>query len=315
MAASTEINVSLAAFLRVSGLESAEVNAALLWTRFADPVVHRVAPAIAEKWRFPRWKTIRESFELYESGAARAALTKEQVKVLTDREDTILNDVDVKARVHNSLTAAQLAKPKTNYQVAGALLHRVLTEQPHLRSVANVGARIDIVSSTLAKLHPQVQFTSVDFARNLPKINQALPQSPNWRCQPGYALDLFQRGVVATDVVLFSATSVLFSGPEFHAYCETLAKFAKTVVINERWYPAARKMAFWKIVRPEDLPIDRSINAGLYGNFQHNYVGILEKHGFDIAESRIVDGENNKAPCYLLQIVANNRNLKASNSH
>jgi hypothetical protein len=157
-----------------------------------------------------------------------------------------------------------------------------------LRSMANVGTRLDVVCSYLAPRFPDVQFISVDFPSNLAEMNRDLPQSPNWSCVSGYALDLFERQDVTADLVLFSYTCEIMRNQELHEYFAALSKSAKYVVLVEQWWPTRQPSSLLRVVRPEDIDPDHSRAAGRSGAYLHNYPAMLERSGFEVLLSEIV---------------------------
>ncbi len=194
------------------------------------------------------------------------------------------------------------------YQQA-ALLCLPLLENKALgiRSMANVGARVDIVCSYLAQIFPDVQFISIDLPTNLATISSALPQRPNWSFASGYALDLFELQVVTADLVLFSNTCEIIRNKELHQYFAALSKFAKYIVLNEQWWPVYKPTRFFRVLKPEDIDPDRSLPGGKMSTYQHNYPEILQRNGFEVISSQIV--EVYRREFWSVQIVAKNGNL------
>jgi hypothetical protein len=173
-------------------------------------------------------------------------------------------------------------------QKGAALLAGVLDEHPDLRTIANIGARVDVTSSYLARRFPDRMFISVDLQPNLREHNARLPQSPNWIFVTGYALDLIERGEVRADAVFMTSTSVLFNSAELDAYLRAMGDAGvRAIVLNEPWWPAPRLM------RPEEIDPDDPLCAGWYGNYHHNYPAKLTRAGYMTFASKIVIGDWN----------------------
>lgn len=166
------------------------------------------------------------------------------------------------------------------------LVDSVLKAHPEIKTVANVGARVDVVSAHLAPKHPGVTFTSVDLQEELALHNSDLPQSQNWKFQSGYALDLLLRGELLADMVFTTSTSVLFNSTELNCYYDAMYKAGiKYIVVNEPWW--SRGLG---IVRPETLDLDEPFCAGMESDYHHNFVGKLERAGYEILQSDLTKG-------------------------
>lgn len=209
-----------------------------------------------------------------------------------------------------ALDDAVLAHPETaqDYQRAALWCRELLTERRgEIKSMINVGARVDIVSSYLAPLFPEVEFISLDFQPNLVEHNAMLPQSPNWRFVSGYALDLFESRQTTADLVLFASTACLFTGPELRHYLAALSGFAKYLVFEEAWSPPAKDLRLYKVVRPEDVDPRQPYLGGKYNIYHHNYFELLKEAGFGVLFSRLVPEPNWES--FILELAAYNRAL------
>jgi hypothetical protein len=173
-----------------------------------------------------------------------------------------------------------------------------------VRSVANIGARIDGTSAYLAPRFPHLEFISVDFQPNLQEHNRLFPQAPNWKFMTGYALDLLRRGELRPDAVYMTSTSVLFNNKELDAYVEQFARVARLIVINEPWWPRMNTLNIFHVLRPEDIPPEKPYAGGVHSNYHHNYIVKFENAGFEINTSKILATADEY---YALQIVARRR--------
>jgi len=162
-------------------------------------------------------------------------------------------DDEIRARSKELLTDELVNNPMaggTSRAMVTKLVFDFLKAHPEeIRSVANIGASVDSQCAYLAPRFPDIEFTSVDFSPDLDKVNAYLPQSPNWKFKPGYAL---------------------------------------YVIFNEPWWPAITSLNLFKIPRPEEIPAGQAILGLVYFNFQSNYLAMLERHGFNVLSSRIV---------------------------
>jgi hypothetical protein len=76
---------------------------------------------------------------------------------------------------------------------------------------------------------------------------------------------------------------------ELHEYFAMLATFARYVVLVEQWWPMRRAASLLRVIRPEEIDPDRSVSAGRAGTYLHNYPAILERSGFEVLSSEIVE--------------------------
>jgi hypothetical protein len=299
-------------------------------TKFQAPLIHkiktayvygfhlwlqlRLASLIKSPWLKPFVRYIENAMRYHQaytdfwSLSGRERLSPSEIEAMQHRQSLLNTDKYRQKKQASVLSDQALASPETAkmYQTIGILCNQVLEREP-LKSVVNVGARVDIVSSFLAGKHPNVQFISVDFQENLSELNNHLDQHPNWTFHPGYPLELLESQQVTADVVLFSSTSVLFSNPELHLYCAAISKFAKYVVFNEPWWPAPQIRSGFRVIRPEEIDLYNSINAGVHGNFLHNYPGILNLHNFEVEFLEIAP--IHRDIFYKMQLIAKNKQL------
>lgn len=171
---------------------------------------------------------------------------------------------------------------------AAKLVDGVIRKHPDIRVVANIGARVDLASEALAQMHPQVTFYSVDFQRNLAEHNAGLRQSANWRFLSGYALDLVRNGNLKADLIFFTGTAFLFNNTELDAFLDAFAESkVRFIVLNEALFPDVKSLRYgFKL--PENIPIDDPYVSGASGQYMHNYLLKLERHGYRIVSSELL---------------------------
>jgi len=242
-----------------------------------------------------------EAHRTFEQKKHDGALAPEVVARFQDRQSEKVG-TSRERRSKLEVTDEVRAKPfdQLQMQQKGALLlDRILQERPAIRSVINIGARVDVASSYAAKRHPAVRFISVDFQRDLAEHNAELPQSDNWTFKSGYALDLFRDGLTA-DAVFMTSTACLFTSMEFDLYAQAFAEAkVKTVIINEPWWNEIGRP--W-LRKPETVPVDDPYCSGRDGHYHYNYAGKLARGGFRLTSSDLYRGPYFGSYC--LQIVA-----------
>jgi hypothetical protein len=253
-----------------------------------------------------------QEYELYvQSGKSLngGRLSETEITALRQSEEERLSDAHYRQQyLKLQISEAGLQQPERAdhyHQAALSCLSLLQNKALDIRSMANVGARMDVVCSYLAPRFPDVQFTSVDFPSNLAEMNRDLRQSPNWSCVSGYGLDLFERQDVTADLVLFSFTCELMRNQEVHEYLAALATFAKYVVLVEQWWPIRQLSSLLRVVRPEEIDPDRSHTAGRAGAYLHNYPAMLERSGFEVLSSEIV--EAHRRGFWTVKVVARKR--------
>lgn len=232
-------------------------------------------------------------------------LNEDQLSAITDYQVEKVNTEDAKRRSQVVFTDSMLARPleELSMQLKGTrLLYEALKRfEADVKTVANIGARVDATSSYLAAKFPSIRFISVDLQNDLEDANRFLPQSDNWVFESGYALDLLKNGTINPDAVYMTSTSVLFNATELDAYLDEMAKGVKLIVLNEPWWPKIKSLNIFAVCKPESVPIDTPYCAGKHASFHHNYIDKLEQRGYQIASSTMVAGY--KQSC-ALQIVA-----------
>ena len=86
------------------------------------------------------------------------------------------------------------------------------------------------------------------------------------------------------------ATSVLFTVNELETYFKLMARNGvKKVIISESWASPIEGFDCGMIVRPEEVDTDKPFLGGTVLNAQHNYIDLLERAGYVVKESRIID--------------------------
>lgn len=233
-------------------------------------------------------------------------LTPEEIEDLTGFQVSKV-DADAAGRTASALGESLLATPITRpglHDKGAILLNDALAAHGvGVRSVANIGARVDKVSALLAPRFPEISFISVDFQANLAEHNAGLAPAPNWTFLSGYALDLMKAGRLRADAYYLSSTACILNNAELDAYIAEFAKSARLVVVNEPWWPRLHSLNPFILPRPEDVPVDAPYCAGQYSKYHHNYVAKFERAGFRVISSEIVENPRNRR-YYAIQVVA-----------
>jgi len=233
-------------------------------------------------------------------------LSEEWIRKITESQNKNLGNAEQRSLSMIKEDPAQKPVRRLHFQHKAAILLESLLKKysSEIKSVVNIGASVDLVSSYLASKYPKITFTSVEFMTKLKETNSFLPQSKNWNFKSGYALDLLRNGDLQADVYLTTSTSVRFNNKELDMYIDEYAKYSKFVGFNEGWWLQYGTKNPFHIVKPENIPEDNSFIAGLYGDYHHNYIKKLKNKGFDIISSEILDGSR----VFTLQILAKNKN-------
>ena len=185
------------------------------------------------------------------------------------------------------------------------LVYETIKDDTSIESLLNIGARIDPTMYFLAKEFPKRKFLSFDFQFNLRFQNQCafgeLPGNLFFGC--GYALDALAKGLRA-DAVFMMATSVLFAVRELENYFTWFARNnVKKIILNESWVSPIEGYDCGLIVKPEDIPPESPYIGGTYVNSHHNYINALERTGYEVEKSSIIN-DYLGANYNILQIVA-----------
>jgi hypothetical protein len=238
----------------------------------------------------------------------RGPLTEASLKAQTDAQVRKVGKT-AEIRAKHLITDESLTKPPVALPMqhkGAALLKRALEQFPEVRTVANIGARVDLALAYLAPKFPEVKFTSVDLQLNIEEHNASLPQAPNWDFLGGYPLHLFDEGRLQADLMFMTSTASIINNREFDLYVEAFEKRAKVVVLNESWWPDLKSTGL-TIRRPETVPVDNPYCSGAHGTYHHNYVAKLEQHGYKVISSEILP--TSEFGSYCLQVVARHRSL------
>lgn len=288
----TQNRVSIGNFIRSNILLDLRFKTSLLMGRFSQYL--------------ERSSAFLRSYRSATADANRSRLSQSQIEFFTQREsDTVTPDYE--ALYHSQrLSDENVARQETRHSQVAVVVGDLL-QREGLKSVLNIGARIDLISGYLARKHPTVRFTSVDFQQGLEKRNAFLGLCDNWRFVSGYALDVLETGDVRSDVVMFVSTSVVFTNAELRAYMKALSRWAKYVVLNEPYFHPTDSFRWFKLYRPEDIDSSKSRIGGDFNYYLHNYPAILASCGFEVISQAMIDRTDGDRTAYRLQIVAKNQ--------
>ncbi|MBN1122991.1 MAG: hypothetical protein JXJ17_18085 [Anaerolineae bacterium] len=184
------------------------------------------------------------------------------------------------------------------------MIESILTRDPAVRSVLNIGARYAYVDHVLACRHPEIAFTCVDFSQKFIEVNRDF-QRDNIRFVDGYALELLEEGEIAGDIVFFSSTATLINNLELRRYMHILAKTTRYVVFNEPIDPPMNGA----VIDPSRLPLDRQVSSS-DRCLIHNYRAIVEEAGFEVLHYRLFPYEGplkmREPDMHFLHLIAHN---------
>lgn len=151
------------------------------------------------------------------------------------------------------------------------------------KSVLEVGVAVGYMLHLMAKAHPEVQFTGIDFWGNVVELNKPL-LLPNFKVMQGYALPMMEAGLTG-DIVHFGSTAARIKQAELKRYLRSIPKY---VIINEPLF----KLPDGTFPDPDTVGASipmlvYPVYAGdRYGGLPpclcHNYKALVEEAGFDV---------------------------------
>jgi hypothetical protein len=163
----------------------------------------------------------------------------------------------------------------------------IVRVDPTVRSFLNIGVYLGLLDFYLARRFPQLQFTGVDFWRDLEEANAPLAAA-NFRVVHGYPLDLIEAGAVAGDIALFFSTACRIKNAELRRYLRSLG--ARYLVVDEPVFA----LPTGEILDPDEVDPAASRPAMMYPVFAgdreggyppclvHNYRAIVEEGGWRV---------------------------------
>jgi hypothetical protein len=233
-----------------------------------------------------------------QKGPLTAAEIAEMVEVQLAESSTVeirTKEMDVTVDIDEARASTLTSRYRFAY-----ILQDFLKANPQIRSVANIGARVDFYSAYLARQFPDRTFYSIDFQPTLAEHNSLLPQQGNWHFRPGYPLHVIRSGQVNADMYFCVSTSVLMNNGELNSYLDAMATHAKAIAFCEGWWAELERRKPG-ITPPEDVPKEEPFCGGAYASYHHNYIAKLEERGYEIRLSQMVP-ENDAF--HYLQIIA-----------
>jgi hypothetical protein len=180
----------------------------------------------------------------------------------------------------------------SDYAFAAREAVKLLNEHSSLRSIANIGARVDVITNYLSAKYPDRAFASIDLQQNLAEHNRFFEMRPNWEFRPGYIIDMLEKGYQVPDLVIMQFTSCKFTGREFERFL-ALSKNLKAILLLATYKPNPNSILKFSIERPDQLSesyvasptlLDPDIPSYI---FVHNYPKILSAYGFKVDNSAI----------------------------
>jgi hypothetical protein len=198
-------------------------------------------------------------------------------QLLTEALELQVKQVDSKLEDRVKYAIRSFEDRGNDYADAAREVAVLLSADPMLSPVVNVGARVDVISSFLAGEFPAVQFQSVDLQPNLAEHNRILRQSANWSLHPGYVIDLLERDEIAPKLVLLMMTACKMTPREFDLFLDK-ANSVQAFVVIEGWKPDPMLAR-----RSGHLTSQTLLDATLPGYFfVHDYAAKLRSRGFRI---------------------------------
>lgn len=235
----------------------------------------------------------RNSQEFREKRHSQAGLSeKDIVGLLTfSSESEFVGRIDPQS-LHIQKNRFDVADADRYFKESGTkLVYETLKSDPEIRSLLNIGGRIDPTLYFTANEFPDRKFLSFDFQHNLRAQNLlAYGQLPsNLHFGSGYALEALRQGLSA-DAAFFMATSVLFTARELEEYASLFARNGfKKIIVSEGWATPIEGYDCGTIIRPEENDPKKPYLGGTVLNAHHNYVDIFREAGYEIERSSIID--------------------------
>ncbi len=230
-----------------------------------------------------------KDLEAYRRTAERPRLDEKAIEAL--KSDQVLEVDGTWERRSSAQLTDEIVRSNPDIYTQSVQRLIPLLEEGRVKCTINVGARVDVILSFLAKKFPHVAFVSVDIQDNLDWHNQNLERSANWRLVSGYALDLFERKEIAGDLVIFTSTANLMTNTELHSYVEAMN--AQYLFFNEPLPPPLTRPSL--LANPDtidprhsDVGSDEATRPGGKLFYLHNYRSILEDHGYKVHISEVV---------------------------
>ncbi len=202
---------------------------------------------------------------------------------------------------HNNLTT----KNSKQQRVAAFLNQLFIDKGNNIKTVANLGSRVDTISNYFSKKFKGINFHSIDMQSNLKEINLILGKRKNWKVHNDYALMLFKKKVVKPDMVIMISTSPKFSNKELYEYIKVFKYLGvKYLLFFEPWWAFPLSFNSLNLKKPEDLKDNYSPIGGQTADFHHNYISILNKNNYSpvICELRNVEGELNYHDLFIFAV-------------
>ncbi len=167
------------------------------------------------------------------------------------------------------------------------LLDKLIEHDTSIKQILNIGVNYAHIDWLLAKSHPDIQFTGIDFATNLAEFNEEFSRE-NLNFITGYTLELLEKGQLEIDVVMMSSVAYEIKNAEVRAYFKAVAAHGGYFVMNEPIY----LLPGGAVVNPDEVPLEESKPVYSYAGpkrrqpgplaLVHNYRAMLEAEGFEI---------------------------------
>lgn len=228
--------------------------------------------------------------------------------------DLLVHDLLKPEQIEDLGFMERMVKNAIQGQIA-TLLEKVFAFDPSVRSVLNIGVYNAFVDHYMARIHPDIQFTGIDFWHNLAEYNTQL-ELPNFRWLRGYALDIIEAGEASGDVTFFSSTAARIKNAELRRYLRNLSKTAKYVIFNEPLFRTLDGLSRSPdSVNPHEsepiqiYPVSAGDREGGYPPcLVHNYRALVSEH-FDVVHFYTSPSDSPLDP--RLHLIARNKRIAA----
>lgn len=222
-----------------------------------------------------------------------SGLLDELLKIQHDQVD---RSAEHRAKTY-SLNDQTVNSTNNDYAFVAREAAKLLDRFPGLRSVANIGARVDVVTDFLSAKYPERTFSSIDLQSNLAEHNRFFPERSNWQMKSGYIIDMLEKGHPAPDLAIMMFTSCKFAQRELERFLQ-LSKNLKAILILATYKPNPNSVLKFGLDLPDRLTksyltsptlLDPNIPSYV---FVHNYEKILTDNDFQVGNATIRKSPN-----------------------
>ncbi|MEK9571562.1 MAG: hypothetical protein VW124_21250 [Paracoccaceae bacterium] len=178
----------------------------------------------------------------------------------------------------------------STYQgISFKIIGKLLTNDPTVKTVANIGCGFAYYDGLLAEKHQNRKFYGFDFNDDLEEENE-INAKRGVKFISGYPLANIMESERRFDIVYFTSCASTIRNIELHKYLEILSKKTKYVLFSEPIYPdpCGNSIDPDSVNVHDSIPVfcQRDTYDNIFGYlcFVHNYREIAEFYGYKTIE-------------------------------